>query len=191
LEYAPDALLAEGFDGYQRVCADACRLPFPDGTFDCVLTFNTLEHVRAIDVAFAEIDRVTKPRGYLILKPAWHCTRYVTELIPVLPYAELNPRQKLVKLLLPILRSRPYKLLTRLPPRIWRRWRAKPQNPLRWRSLDPYQGPLWTADADATTDIDCHEGILFFESRGYSCLSHPTLRQKLLAGHDIVILRKG
>jgi hypothetical protein len=111
-------------------------------------------------------------------------------LIPVLPYAELGLRQKLVKFLLPILRSRSYKALNRLPVRVWRRLRAKPQNPLRWRRLDPYHGPLWTADADATTDIDCHEGILFFETRGYSCLSHESTRHKLLAGHDLVLLRK-
>ena len=122
---------------------------------------------------------MTKPGGYLILKPAWHCTRYTTELISVLPYAELDLRQKLVKALLPVLRSRPYKLLTRLPPRVWRRIRARPRNPLRWRRLIPYHGPLWTADADATTDIDCHEGILFFETRGYACLSHRTLARSL------------
>lgn len=190
LEYSLQSLLAKGFDAANRVCGDAAALPFADEVMECVSSFNTLEHVPDVDLAFAEMDRVLKPGGFLILKPAWHCARYTTELIPVLPYRALNLRQKLVKALLPVLKSRPYKLATRLPRRIWRHVSAGANSALRWRELTPYHGEAWIADADAVADLDCHEGILYYVSRGYACQSHPTAIRRLLAGHDLVVLRK-
>ena len=190
LEYSLQSLLATGFEAADRVCADATILPFGDGVMACVASFNTLEHVANVDRTFAEVDRVLRPGGVLVLKPAWHCTRYTTELIPTLPYRALNARQKLVKALLPLIRSRPYKLLTRLPWRLARRLTARPNNPLRWGRLTPYHGESWISDADAVASLDCHEGILYYTSRGYTCPSHPTALRQLLAGHDLVVLRK-
>jgi len=48
--------------------ADAGRLPFPDGTFDLVVSFSALEHIPDPAIrttAFAEIARVTRPEGYV------------------------------------------------------------------------------------------------------------------------------
>jgi SAM-dependent methyltransferase len=190
LEYSLESLCVGGFEDATRVCGDARRLPFADASMECVFSFSTLEHVPDVDRAFAEIDRVLRPGGTLVLKPAWHCTRYTTELIPVLPYRALNARQKATKALLPLLRSRPYKLLTRVPRRLVRRARSRRENPLRWRRLTPYHGAAWISDADAVADIDCHEGILYYTSRGYACSSHPSAIRQLLAGHDIVTLHK-
>lgn len=190
LEYSLQSLLASGFESADRVCGDAAVLPFDDGSMECVFSFNTLEHVEHVDRAFGEMDRVLRPGGFLVLKPAWHCTRYTTELIPIRPYRELNPRQKLVKALLPLLKSKPYKLASRLPWRLARRITARNQNPLRWGRLTPYHGEAWISDADAVANLDSHEGILYFTSRGYECLSHPSAARQLLAGHDVVVLRK-
>lgn len=49
------------------VCADACRLPFADGTFDAVGMFDVLEHVQEDAVAAAEALRVTRPGGWLLV----------------------------------------------------------------------------------------------------------------------------
>jgi SAM-dependent methyltransferase len=190
LDYALNSLLAEGFESAARICGDARRLPFSDQSMECVFSFNTLEHVPDVQMAFSEIDRVVKPGGYVVMKPAWHCVKYVTELIPVRPYSELNPRQRLVKALLPVIRSRPYKFLTWMPSRILRRLTSGANNPLRWGRLIPYHGDAWISDADAVASIDCHEGILYYTSRGYSCHSHPTAIRQLLAGHDLVVLQK-
>ena len=156
----------------------------------CVFSFNTLEHVPDVEMAFGEIDRVLRPGGYLVLKPAWHCTRLVTELVPVRPYSELNPRQRVVKALLPLIRSKPYKFISWIPSRIVRRLTCRSNNSLHWGRLTPYHGDAWISDADAVASIDCHEGILYYTSRGYSCLSHPTAVRQLLAGHDLVVLQK-
>jgi SAM-dependent methyltransferase len=190
LEYSLESLLAEGFESFNRICADARFIPLTDACTECVFSFNTLEHVPDVDLAFEEMDRVLKPGGFLVLKPAWHCTRYNTELIPLLPYKQLNIRQKLTKALLPILRSKLYKLLTKLPYRLWRRITSQPNNRLNWGRLIPYHGNLWIPDADATASLDSHEAILYYQSRGYHCLSHLGIFRQLLAGHDIVVLRK-
>jgi SAM-dependent methyltransferase len=190
LEYSLQALCVPGFDFFHKVCGDAARLPFLTGSMQLVFSFNTLEHVPQVRLAFSEIDRVCAPGGFIILKPAWHCTRYVTELIPMRPYSALSFRQKLVKALLPVIKSKPYKLLGKLPWRVWRRLRSKGPSVLNYRKLVPYQGADWIPDADAEVSLDSHEGILYFVSRGYQCLSHKGVLRQLLAGHDIVVLKK-
>jgi len=46
---------------------DVRDLNFPDGSFDAVLCFSTLEHIRDTDRALAEINRVLKPSGTAII----------------------------------------------------------------------------------------------------------------------------
>jgi SAM-dependent methyltransferase len=190
LEYSLGSLFASGFEFARRICGDARRLPLADASVECLFSFATLEHVPDLDLAFAEMDRVLQPGGMLVLKPAWHCTRYTTELIPVRSYRELNARQKLTKAMLPVLRSKLYKVLTWTPWRLSRRLTSRQRNPLRWRRLTPYYGEDWISDADATSGIDCHEGILYFTCRDYTCHSHRNVIRQLLAGHDIVVLQK-
>ena len=190
LEYALGALLNPGLGGITRACADAAQLPFSDGSFQLVFSYSTLEHVPEAGRAFDEMDRVLAPGGLLVLAPSWHCPRYQTELIPVLPYSALNPRQKIVKAMLPLLRTRAYKLCRRFPVRVWRRLTCGPESPLGWRRLTPAHHEYVIPDQDAVADLDCHEGIWFYVRRGYRCLSHPTMWRQLLAGHDTVVLQK-
>src|SRR6266705_2323317 len=44
------------------------RVPFPDRSFDAVLSTDTFEHVMDLDLAFSEIARVLKPGGSLLSK---------------------------------------------------------------------------------------------------------------------------
>lgn len=51
---------------------DATRLPFPDGTFDRVITSEVLEHIQDDVSAIAELVRVLKPGGtFSCTVPAW------------------------------------------------------------------------------------------------------------------------
>jgi len=51
---------------------DARRLPFPDATFDVVITSEVLEHIQDDVAAIAEMVRVLKPGGrFAATVPAW------------------------------------------------------------------------------------------------------------------------
>jgi SAM-dependent methyltransferase len=49
------------------VCASAMALPFADGTFDVVAAFDVLEHCEPESVAVAELARVLRPGGRLLV----------------------------------------------------------------------------------------------------------------------------
>jgi SAM-dependent methyltransferase len=56
--------------------ADACHLPFRDGVFDSTFCVAVLQHVRDVDVAIAELARVTKPGGHLVAVEPDNAARY-------------------------------------------------------------------------------------------------------------------
>ncbi|CAN3131497.1 class I SAM-dependent methyltransferase [Mycobacterium sp. smrl_JER01] len=56
----------------EAVKGDALDLPYADGTFDCVIASEILEHVPDDDQAIAQLVRVLKPGGALaITVPRW------------------------------------------------------------------------------------------------------------------------
>lgn len=81
LEWASEALERVGLDPLARsyrafgtrghamryVAAPAEHIPFPAGYFDIVSTFNALDHVENVDQAIAELIRVLRPGGLLLL----------------------------------------------------------------------------------------------------------------------------
>ena len=54
--------------GLNVVQASVTDLPFEDGAFDVVCSFKVLAHVEAIKPALAELARVTRPGGRLVLE---------------------------------------------------------------------------------------------------------------------------
>ena len=56
----------------QVVVGDALALPYPDGTFDCVIASEVLEHIPDDEAAIAELVRVLRPGGTLaVTVPRW------------------------------------------------------------------------------------------------------------------------
>jgi SAM-dependent methyltransferase len=56
----------------ETVVGDALALPYPDGTFDCVIAAEILEHVPADDRLIGELIRVLKAGGALVVTvPRW------------------------------------------------------------------------------------------------------------------------
>lgn len=61
-----EAREADVEDAGEYLVADATRMPFADGAFDVVLSFETLEHVPATSF-LREVNRVLKQGGWLLL----------------------------------------------------------------------------------------------------------------------------
>jgi SAM-dependent methyltransferase len=191
LDYALNALLAKGFESYDRVCASGDLLPFRNETFSLIFSLNTLEHVPDLDQSIYEIDRVLKLGGYLLLRPAWNCTQYNCDGVSYFAYRELSIKNKLKKLFLPILKSKIFKALVRIPKRLIRETLLRTSQVLHWRRLNPRFDLMYkVADSEAYSSLDTHECIFWFSRKGYHCISHPTFFRRIFAGHDIVLLQK-
>jgi SAM-dependent methyltransferase len=80
--------------GGAAVMADAAAIPFADAQFDLLCAFDVIEHVRDDAAMFAELARLTRPNGALLLSvplhpDRWtefdemvgHCRRYEPELL--------------------------------------------------------------------------------------------------------------
>lgn len=61
------SLLRESRGAGSGICADACRLPFANASFDAVTLFDVLEHVPDDAAAVREAQRVTRPGGWILL----------------------------------------------------------------------------------------------------------------------------
>jgi SAM-dependent methyltransferase len=56
--------------------ADACRLPFSDSVFDSTYCVAVLQHIRDLGAALAEISRVTRPGGRVLIVEPDNAARY-------------------------------------------------------------------------------------------------------------------
>lgn len=59
-------LKARGSNRLQWQLADACQLPFPDNSFDCVLSIEAMFHFTSRRQFFSEVFRVLKPQGRFV-----------------------------------------------------------------------------------------------------------------------------
>lgn len=73
--YLPDDKTAP--ERLPNLLADACHLPFPSSTFNTVICTELLEHTEDDSLVIAEISRVTKKDGLLILTlPGRHISKH-------------------------------------------------------------------------------------------------------------------
>jgi malonyl-CoA O-methyltransferase len=65
--------------GVPRVCADACRLPFPDASFDLICSSLMVGDLEDLGAWLAEATRVLAPGGHLVYSdfhPSWTAERW-------------------------------------------------------------------------------------------------------------------
>jgi SAM-dependent methyltransferase len=67
MEYGPDGAEVAHERGLAAVRADARYLPLADASLSLVVAFDILEHIEEDDVAVAEIRRVLRPDGTLLI----------------------------------------------------------------------------------------------------------------------------
>jgi SAM-dependent methyltransferase/uncharacterized protein YbaR (Trm112 family) len=181
---------------HPRVCGSAEELPFRDNSFAVVVSRAAIEHVPHPERAYAEILRVLEPGGMGYVFPSWNCAQWVCDALPIRPYRELTWRQRISKATLPIHRQVAWKGLTRIPWRIWRSLRYRlTRRPtlLAYRSLRPNYENFWAGDADACSNLDVFETMLYFKSRGCRMIHPPAsgLRPLLARAEPVVFLKPG
>jgi SAM-dependent methyltransferase len=79
--------------GAARVAGDACRLAFPAGTFDVVVSSECIEHTIDPRLALAEMCRVLKPGGVLVVtvpNEFWRWAEVVARVLKLRPYEGLE-----------------------------------------------------------------------------------------------------
>lgn len=64
VQHAQTRYTAENLEFQVSDCLD---LPFGDGVFDCIVSFETLEHLEEQEALLAEFRRVLSPEGFLLL----------------------------------------------------------------------------------------------------------------------------
>jgi ubiquinone/menaquinone biosynthesis C-methylase UbiE len=65
--------------GLPRVCADACRLPFPDASFDLICSSLMVGDLEDLGAWLGEATRVLAPGGHLVYSdfhPSWTAERW-------------------------------------------------------------------------------------------------------------------
>jgi SAM-dependent methyltransferase len=174
------------------VVGSATELPFPDDSFDAVWTIDVLEHVPQPEKALSEIRRVLRPDGYLFLHAAWDCRLWAAEGYAVRPFRDLRLKEKLIKASIPIRDSVIFRALYVLPIRLLRLSSAllsgRPTT-FRYNELRPNYKYQWTSDSDAVNSMDALEAILWFTSRGDSCLNHRSLFSQFVIMRNPIVLQ--
>ena len=119
LEWADNALERVGLDPLadsylnmgcnqhkmQYVAANAESIPFSDGYFDVVCSFNSLDHVDDLDQAISEIIRVTVAGGIFLLltdvnheptqcEPIWFSWDIVDKFVPYMRILDVRNHEK-------------------------------------------------------------------------------------------------
>ena len=183
--------LAAAPAGIRRLSGDMETLPFRDASIGFVFSWAAIEHVPHPEHVLAEIERVLRPGGVALLAPAWHCRPWAAEGLEIRPYSELKPVQRIRKALIPLRNALWWRAAFELPRRVRRELMAKARvPPFEYSRLQPNLVEYVGTDCDAFTSMDPQAAILYFAARGWEMLSHPTLRTRMMARHDPVVVRR-
>ncbi|MDB4251140.1 class I SAM-dependent methyltransferase [Amylibacter sp.] len=175
---------------------DATKLSFADSDIDFILSYATLEHIPKIDRALNEIDRVLRKKGVAYLAPAWNCRIWTVQKLDNFNYADLSFKKKIAKLLIPLRGSLVYRFSVAFHLRLLDEIKyfvgIKPS--LRYQELpvdlDLIKRFGHVADDDAYINIDAHSALMFYASKGYELISHPTIFSRLFCRGEGIIIRK-
>ena len=199
IEYSYDAvrIAAERFEGKANVIqGDATKLSIEDESIDFLFTFATLEHIPNIEQALNEIKRVLKPDGIALLEPAWNCRIWIVQKLPERSYSDLSGSMKIQKLLIPLRENFVFRFLFALPRRLRNEMAMlfNKKSKLHYLSL-PVDYKLierfgHVPDDNAYINIDSHEVMTFFASRGFDVISHKSVLSRLFARGEPIIIKK-
>lgn len=173
--------------------ASGGRYPFDDAMFDAIWTITVYEHIPELQTAMSEIHRLLKPGGVVFFAPAWQCRTWAAEGYEVRPYSDFGLKGKLIKASIPIRDSVLWRSAFIFPKRATRLARflaGHRYRDLKYRKIRANYETYWTSDSDACNHIDPHDAILWFESNGFECLSHPGTLSAFFVRTGVLIFRK-
>ena len=167
--------------------------PFPDGEFDAIWSIAVHEHIPDLELALRELKRVLKPGGLVFLKPAWQCPSWNADGYPVRPYRDFDFKGKVIKASIPIRRSVLWRALFIFPKRVIRHilfLTGLKYKEIQYNKIKPNYEIYWMSDSDACNSIDPHDAILWFESNGFDCLSHPLHWRAFFVRSGALVMKK-
>lgn len=180
--------------GLGLVQGDMQALPFRTASVDLFFSWAAIEHVPAPERVLAEVERTLKPGGFAVLGPAWNCRSWTVKRLDIRPYRELSIRECVEKATIPVRSKLAWRAALSVPARV----RRELQGALGLRTRFDYRRlhPDFSlnlphvSDDDAQASMDPHAAIMFYWSRGWRVLSHPTLGTRLLARGEPVVVQK-
>ena len=156
------------------VQGDARAMPFRESEFDAAWSIWVLEHVPNPEMALAEMRRVIKPNGLLLLFPSWMVSSLAAQGYDVRPYSDYGIKGRVIKSTIPLHQSIAFLTAYVFPARAIRRGiyalTGRPTAFHYW-PLTPNYDHYWEADSDAVNSLDRYETYLWFKSRGDICLN--------------------
>ena len=174
------------------VQGDARAMPFRDGEFDAVWSIWVLEHVPNPEMALAEMRRVIRPNGLLLLYPAFMVSPLDAEGYHVRPFRDFGVKGKLVKLSIPLRESPLFWVAYMFPIRAIRRatlaLTGQPTSFHYW-TVKPNYDRYWEADSDAVNSLERYETYLWFKSRGDICLNCGSRSETFQTYGSLLIFR--
>jgi SAM-dependent methyltransferase len=156
------------------VQADARAMPIPDENFDAAWSIWVLEHVPNPEMALAEMRRILKPNGLLLLWPAWDVSPLAGHGYRARPYSDFDVGGKITKASIGLRESTGLEACYTVPIRLIRRamYDVTPRpTAFHYRPLSPDYDHYWEPDSDAVNSLDKYETYLWFKSRGDLCLN--------------------
>ena len=173
--------------------ANGQKYPFKDNLFDAIWSLHVYEHIPHLQKAMLEIKRLVKKDGYVLFSPAWQSRPWAAQGYEVRPYSDFNFKGKLIKVIIPIRNSIIWRSLFILPKRIFRTLLFNigyTFTNIKYKKLEANYETYWVPDSDACNSIDPHDAILWFESHGFKCLSHPLYKKALLVRNGALVFKK-
>jgi|SaaInlStandDraft_3_1057020.scaffolds.fasta_scaffold54284_1 SAM-dependent methyltransferase len=196
-EFSSEAIkIATTHCGVTPIEADARDLPINDGTVDFLFSFHVFEHIPKVEQVYQEVERVLATEGYGLIAQAWNCRPWTVKKLEQRPYSELTIAEKIGKFLIPIRNSLAFRFLLSIPKRLLRELKAWKGGPVDvdYLTLTP-RFDLWDrfehiSDDDAFVSMDAHSAIIYFKSRGYMILSHPSFLRRIFCRGEAVVVKK-
>ena len=188
--------IAESLAVYYNKTYKVCRggkYDFENDSFDVIWSIGVFEHILELQEAMCEIRRLMRQGGYLYFAPAWQCRPWAANGYAVRPYSDFDWKGKLIKASIPIRNSVLWRsgfiFLKRIYYHLCFLFGRRNER-LVYRKIRPNWEHYWTSDSDACNSIDPHDAILWFQSNGFKCLSHPMHLKAFFVRTGTLIFRK-